>query len=375
MHTCNVVIDHTKVSADLTDYVVYVNLADLPSSFWSVVANGGGDIRVFKSDGTTELAREVVSCDTATDTGELHIKFSGTLSSSSDTTIQIHADGTSSEPAVTATYGRNAVWSDYFTVLHFQSGATDSTGNVTWTANGTPAYNATNTVLGTVTANLDGTDDYYSATLDLGALWTIQSLCYYDDLPNSSTKVTWAYGVDSGGRRAALATYWNVDSDQEFGIYNGTSYKTLDQDRATGSWKWYACIQGSTTDYFYVDGSLPSGNSHSGRAVNIDNDEFFIARAPSSFGIGSNHLDAKIDEFRIRESELASTWLSTEYNNQSDPSTFYTAEAVGSTGTNTQINIGDTFRDVTEYKLNVGGVWKDVTEVKVNVGDTWRSVF
>ena len=61
-HVANITIDNTKVSADLTDYVIYVNLANLNATFWSTVADGGGDIRVFKSDGTTELAREVVSC-------------------------------------------------------------------------------------------------------------------------------------------------------------------------------------------------------------------------------------------------------------------------------------------------------------------------
>jgi hypothetical protein len=44
-------------------------------------------------------------------------------------------------------------------------------------------------------------------------------------------------------------------------------------------------------------------------------------------------------------------------------------------GTNTQINIGDTFKDVTEYQINIGDSWKAVTEMKVNVGDTWKTIF
>jgi hypothetical protein len=64
-HVANVTIDSTEVAADLTDYPVYVDLSDLPASFWDTVASGGGDIRCYKSDGTTELAREVVSCEVA----------------------------------------------------------------------------------------------------------------------------------------------------------------------------------------------------------------------------------------------------------------------------------------------------------------------
>ena len=128
MHVANITIDKDKVDSDLTDFPIYIDLSDLPSSFWDTVVNGGGDIIVYKSDGTTELAREVVSCDTGTDTGELHIKYSGTLSGSSDTTIQIHADGSSSEPASDATYGSEAVWSDYEAVYHLTD-TNDSTSN------------------------------------------------------------------------------------------------------------------------------------------------------------------------------------------------------------------------------------------------------
>ena len=92
-NTANVVVQSSQVTADLTDFPLLVDLSDLPAGFWSTVSNGGGDIRVFKADGTTELAREVVSCDTATETGELWVKYAGTLSGSVDTTIQIHADG------------------------------------------------------------------------------------------------------------------------------------------------------------------------------------------------------------------------------------------------------------------------------------------
>jgi hypothetical protein len=44
-------------------------------------------------------------------------------------------------------------------------------------------------------------------------------------------------------------------------------------------------------------------------------------------------------------------------------------------GTNTQINIGDTFKEVTEYQINVGDSWRTVTEMKLNVNDEWKSVF
>ena len=144
-HVATVTIDNTQVPSDQTDFVVYVKLEDTSgwAGFWSTVASGGGDIRCYKSDGVTELARDVVSCDTTGKTGELHIRYSGTLSSSVDTEIQIHADGTSSDYAETATYGRNNVWQDYEAVFHLDDGA-DSAGNAgTLSTNGTSSFGNT----------------------------------------------------------------------------------------------------------------------------------------------------------------------------------------------------------------------------------------
>jgi len=60
-----ITIDNTKIDDDLTNFPVYVDLADMPDTFWNTVADGGGDIRVTTHTGTpVELAREVVSAST-----------------------------------------------------------------------------------------------------------------------------------------------------------------------------------------------------------------------------------------------------------------------------------------------------------------------
>ena len=51
---------------------------------------------------------------------------------------------------------------------------------------------------------------------------------------------------------------------------------------------------------------------------------------------------------------------------------YYTA--VGS-GTNFQVNIGDTWKDVSTMKINIGDTWKDVAGAKVNIGDSWKTIF
>ena len=44
-------------------------------------------------------------------------------------------------------------------------------------------------------------------------------------------------------------------------------------------------------------------------------------------------------------------------------------------GTNTQINIGDAWKEVGNIFINIGDAWKDVTSAKINIGDSWKTIF
>ena len=113
-----VLIDHTKVPSDQANYKLYVDLDDMPDSFFSTVTSSGGDIRCyFDQTKTIELAREVVWIDKTGKRGEIHINVP-TASSSTGTDVYVEVDGVSTEPAFTSTYGRNAVWSGYAAVYH-----------------------------------------------------------------------------------------------------------------------------------------------------------------------------------------------------------------------------------------------------------------
>lgn len=45
------------------------------------------------------------------------------------------------------------------------------------------------------------------------------------------------------------------------------------------------------------------------------------------------------------------------------------------TGTNMKINIGDSWKEVTEIKINIGDSWKTVTKAQINIGDVWKTIF
>lgn len=114
------------VSANLTDFPVYVDLADMPADFWSTVDAAGAEIRVKSVDGLTTYPCDVVAIDTGAETG--HLFFKADLLTGSDNEFRIHYDTGLGAPAVTDPEGRNAVWSN-FTRVYDGVANVDRTGN------------------------------------------------------------------------------------------------------------------------------------------------------------------------------------------------------------------------------------------------------
>lgn len=328
MYIAKVTINHTKVPSNQTDFVVYLNLAHLPAAFWSLVANGGGDIRIYKSDGTTQLPREVVFCDTSNQTGELHFKFSGTLSSSVDTEIQIHADGSSAEPSVSSTYGRNNVWTDYKAVYHFQTTTADSTGNgYTLTASGSPT---------TGTGKLSG------YALDLGSGNTSSRMKIGDNLGiagnaaltisgwmkryaeiSSSEEIAWAHRSTTTVDRYIQPSYQYNGGSRQFTANVSNSFFSASFTAGTGWFYYWDTREASTPAYtMKINGAQVA--SGTGGSATAGGNYFAIGDDGGTFG----RWNGLFDEVRVANAVFSTDRHITENNNQGDPATFYTASAL-----------------------------------------------
>ena len=44
-------------------------------------------------------------------------------------------------------------------------------------------------------------------------------------------------------------------------------------------------------------------------------------------------------------------------------------------GTNTQINIGDAWKEIAGVQINIGDTWKTVEGMQINIGDAWKTIF
>jgi len=301
-------------------------------------STAGGDIRIYKSDGTTELAREVVSCDTSLETGEVHFKYTGTLSSTVDTEIQIHADGTSADYATTDTYGAEAVWTvagDRL-AMHFEDDVSDSSATNTPTNSGVTFTSAEMGKAGswstsTNSSHIDLTgqpvDTNWSITARVkpnggGPLFSqgTSGAIYYKTLNLSSTN---------------LITIWS-DGRHNYSISNSGTYSSSIYHNVAVTY-----VGATDTFKLYYNGTEVASYS-AVSSISTRTGEAVIG----SFAYNNTTnqgFNGEIDELRVSTSALSSDWITTEYNNQNDPATFIILEAPGVSVESPTLAINTTF--------------------------------
>ena len=332
-HVATITIDHTKVPGDLTDYVglIVPDGSAGYSALYALCLEGGGDIRLFKSDDTTELAREIVSFSVSAETGEIHYRYAGTLSSSVDTDIHVYADGSSADYAVGATYGRNAVWSDYEFVSHL-IGTTDSAGNHNLTANGGVTLGGAGGQIGDGT-DFDGSNDsatHTGTTLGAKGAFAVQFWCNPDTVSTRQGLVRNDNGASFAGSAFGVELRNTTNGVLSFQISTtsaSSGYTQLNSSASmtTGAWQKVTATRNSNVASIYRN-AVSIGTTSAASTANTNNLANFGIGA---FGIGAFlYFNGRMDEVRIPNFNITANWETTEYNNQNSPSTFYSVAAV-----------------------------------------------
>jgi|GEM_PF-2620797 len=338
------------IAGSHSDFPVLLKTTDFPASAidgsTDALANGGGDLVAYTDSGKgTQLAVNVVRfVSSGSPNAEVWVKIP-TAATSSTIFIEASASQTS-QPAVTATYGRDNVWSDYLAVLHLVESGNgtsgeyiDSTGN---SYNGTggggtssraPSQVTTDHPWGGVWNSFDGSDDYIDiptgSALDSSYI-SVQAMVVIDNLGS----------VDEG----LISNRWSTQGNNFFQITPraslGTAYLVQDgtgenTDRGgtttTGVDYWSALttesgairgIRNGSEDA--VDTSI-SGDNKFSTTLNTRVGTYFDGSADRS-------LNAKIGEVRLRLGTLTAAWYLVEYNNQSATSAWGTLSAWADAG-------------------------------------------
>ena len=330
-------VDYTKVDADLTDFPVYLDLGQIGSGhgFWTNVQTDGDDIRITKSDETTEVPVEIVSIDTTGKTGEVHFLADGTLSSTVDTVYYVYyGNAGASRPAVSATYGAQNVFnSDYSMALHMTGAAytdlDDSTANDNDVAVEvlSPNYNQPGKLGKAV--DFSGSNSHLKIndanSLDFGSTdsYTVSAWL----------KVTGGFGStryamqkwESGSSTYPYLLGYNTANRVNFYIYDGSKFPgVISTLNVTNSnWHLYHGVRDVANDKvrLYVDGVENGNTTDTTTASFLNSAKIGIAAQLNS--TPRYYFPGSIEEPRIVSAALSADWIATEYNNQNAPSTFY----------------------------------------------------
>lgn len=327
-------IKKSMVSGAQIDFPVYVNLADLPATFFAGVRSDGADIRVTTTDGITEVPFELVSINTGSKIGELH--FKATLATSTDTDFYIYyGNSAGSAYAANATYGSRNVWTNNFVgVYHFLQDPTgsapqvfDSTANLRH-ASRTGTAGAGLVVDAKLGKGLDfvGTASDYTIYFPSFGLGSTSSFTYSAWL-RSSTTVNGAVGDSAGTYMADRTTSTNElvglkavggNYAHQYRYNDGTGLGSLSGGVITGS-AWQQVVWGRSynANRFIVVNNVLATTT-----------DVATALTPPLLRFGGHQSNTNYtgvaDEVRIASEARSTGWLTTEYNNQSNATGFYT---------------------------------------------------
>lgn len=322
-------IDPNKVagSSNLTNYPVYLNLANLPSDFHTNVKTDGCDIRIAESDGTTETPFELVNYTSSSDTGELHFK-ADSLSYNATTTFYVYyGNSGASCYAVTDTYGRNAVWADYIIVSH-QSDTENANGGTDFTNSGVSFATSTGIINSYGDYVLASSDNMYiaDAATYKPTTVTVQSWVYIGSIANSTYPRIFdrMNTTANTGWRLFIGKDGSANPYPAFDFSNAGGFQRAAGSAgsiAAGSWYMlHGTYDASTAGYLYINATQSGSDTTSGNIT---------YSTATDVGLGVNktgttfYLNGRIDEARLRTGALTADWITSEYNNQNSPSTFY----------------------------------------------------
>jgi len=324
-----ITVNASKVDANVTDFPVYIDLNDCNvtgDDLFDTVRSDGGDIRITLGDGTTQLPREVVSINATTKTGELH--FSGNFSSVSDTPVRIWYNGTDSEPAANATYGAENVWTNNFEAVWHLENLTDSTNN---------SYDLSSFGATSSSGDLGGAYEFQASNSD----YLQRNEAPITDYPFTFSAWTNSVTVDPGGPQQIINVTDKDTTNHQVNIslrgdFAGDPLMIFVHNYGGSTADFATTSNGYTANtWYYTTGTFTSTlieavlNADFGNAASTDptantlsqHDRVRLGAAGDSTPGG--YMDGKIDEARIASVVRSQSWISTEYNNQNSPATFY----------------------------------------------------
>ncbi|MDO8557778.1 MAG: DUF2341 domain-containing protein [bacterium] len=328
-HRNQITIDSSKVGStteDELDFPVLISLSGLSS-----INTSGTDIRFTSSDGVTPLAREIESYSGGTLVAWVKVP---TLSHTASTSIYMYyGNPSATEPAATSTYGSQNVWMNGFAGVWHLSDNSGTLNTNDSTANGNNGTNngvtATSSGIfnGAGAGSFNGTSAYVASTFaqPITSAFTVSgwvNLSAWRTAANTGSAVytqRTGCGGTYGIQLYAQCSYSGCNGNAVLNA--GTDVGEVNATTAfnTSTWYFLSGTYNGSSAILYINGVQNQ----------VVNTSAYTFPSVTQNNIGwdtcsTNYFPGLIDDARILNVALSPSWILTEYNNQSSPSTFYT---------------------------------------------------
>jgi len=323
-----VTIKHEKIQENLTDFPLLISVVD--SDLAAKIQDDGDDILFMDSKGkANKLCHEIELFNSSSGKLVVWVKIPH-ISSSSDTKIEMYFRNSKcdnqQEPADVWTTNYKGVW-------HMNSGTNNNQGDSTINNHILSHYGSPTSVEGKIgyAVDLNGLSDYFTYPADTDFLmgagsFTIAAWVKADnDAKDDDGRVIVYKGSDGPTHTHAYA-FWNVRQGTGFSaitIDDNTVAKAVFgiSDLSDGMWHYIVGARDQDKIKIWVDGIL-EGSTYIGNYGSLDGaGRLYVGRG----GIEARYLKGVLDDLIIIKGVAKSDgWIATSYNNQNDPSGFYT---------------------------------------------------
>jgi hypothetical protein len=289
---------------------LYLPLSLAPAAFWTHARSDGGDIRVYKQDGT-QVARQIAGLDPVSKTGALWIKKDG------GTAFRVkYGNAAWTEPAANSTYGSQNAWESALKLVMHCNDFEDSTSNAQSVSHSAGVTAGSAGKIGGAFVD--------SVSSDYVAVAHNSSLVF----ANISV-VLWINWTSTTGGRIVNKAYVNggltwfvVNSSGNLSAGNpNVGLVATTSTASSGSWHQIGFTFDSSGNItHYIDGSPAGSGTIAFTPSEIPATEMRLFNRDD----GTRPLIASISGPRVYNRILSGTEVSDMYANQNSPATFWT---------------------------------------------------
>ena len=322
----SITIDATKVSSGThTDFPVLINL----SSDSSLAANAqadADDILFTSSGGATQLSHEIERYGSATGALVAWVKVPS-LPSSTETVLFMYYDNGSATSQQDAT----GVWSNGYEAVYHLNGNSflDSTSNARTATNSGTADATGRTANGRDFEFSDSTDRLSLGTWSVsGSNLTVQTWVNFEGFTQSDARLV-TKGISGNEQDHVFMLSTNLSGADEVlrmriktgtnDAANTTTFVATSGALSTGTWYLSAATYDGANMNLYLNGTSVGSTAKTG---SLRENSWGITAGNNLTGT-NQPLDGILDEIRISSAARSAGWLTTEFNNQGTPTTFY----------------------------------------------------